>query len=332
MNMQIKLSLLVTVTAVILVSQATVAQLSSNNSSMPLTPEGYPDIQGTYTFRTITPLQRRSEFGEKEVLTEEEAEIWEEKENTFQNRDLVDPKVGGAGYPPGVISYNEFWYERGKEVVKDRRTSLIFDPPNGRRPAFTERALAKRLERREVSRLSIGVEARSVQERCIMGFNSGPPMTPSTYNNNVQLIQTKDHFIIVNEMVHNARIVRMHTDEHREFPRKWEGDSIGHWQGNTLVVETDFFLRATAFNGSSENMHLEERFTWVDENTLNYVFTVEDPTTWTQPWSASFPMRRIELPIYEYACHEGNYGLSGVLAGWRRLEQIAEQEARAVNE
>ena len=204
MNIRKKMTLLAILPCLALVCLAAVAQSAADTSVMPRTPDGHPDLQGTWTFRTITPLERRSEFGDKDVLSEEEAEAWEIKENTFQNRDLVDPSKGGAGYPPGVISYNEFWYERGDQVVGDRRTSLIIDPPNGRRPPFTEAALAKRVVQREISRLSIGVEARPVQERCIMGFNSGPPMTPGAYNNNVQFIQTAEYFIIINEMVHKS--------------------------------------------------------------------------------------------------------------------------------
>ena len=157
-----------------------------------------------------------------------------------------------------------------------------------------------------------------------MGFNSGPPMIPSAYNNNVQLIQTEAHVLIHNEMVHNVRPVKMDTSEHRDAPRKWEGDSVGHWEGDTLIVVTDNFARDTAFGNSSANMHLVERFWMIDADTLGYEFTVSDPSTWTESWTAMFPMRRAELPIYEYACHEGNYSMAGILAGWRRLEAMGQ--------
>jgi len=157
-----------------------------------------------------------------------------------------------------------------------------------------------------------------------MGFNSGPPMIPSAYNNNVQLIQTEAYVLIHNEMVHNVRPVKMDASEHRDAPRKWEGDSVGHWEGDTLIVVTDNFARDTAFGNSSANMHLIEKFWMIDADTLGYEFTVSDPSTWTESWTAMFPMRRAELPIYEYACHEGNYSMAGILAGWRRLEAMGQ--------
>ena len=181
---------------------------------------------------------------------------------------------------------------------------------------------------REAAELNLGVEVRPLSERCIMGFNSGPPMLPSAYNNNVQLVQTDDHVVIHNEMVHNARIVKMNTDEHLDHPRKWEGDSIGYWEGDTLVIETRHFAGATSFLNSSENMELIERFWMLDSNSLGYEFTITDPSRWTQPWTAMFPMVRTDEPIYEYACHEGNYSMPGIMAGWRRQEVEAEFNAQ----
>jgi len=161
-------------------------------------------------------------------------------------------------------------------------------------------------------------------ERCIMGFNSGPPMIPSAYNNNVQIVQTDDYFVIHNEMIHNIRPVRLTDTEHRDVPRKWEGDSVATWEGDTLIVETKNFARATSFGNSSANMHLIEKFWLIDANTLGYEFTLSDPGTWTAPWTVMFPMRRAELPMYEYACHEGNYSMAGILGGWRTLEALGQ--------
>jgi hypothetical protein len=283
------------------------------------TPEGRPDFQGTWDFRTITPMQRPAELGEKVILSVEEAEEFEAEENIRRDRDnFTDTSTTG--------DYNQFWYDRGHEILGDRRTSLIIDPPDGRIPAISESARTRQRQQAEARELTLGVEARPLAERCIMGFNSGPPMIPSAYNNNVQFVQTADHFVIHNEMVHNVRVVRMNADEHRSVPRKWEGDSIGSWEDDVLVVETNYFLRDTAFANSSENMRLLERFWLIDAETLGYEFTVEDASTWAAPWTAMFPMRRTVEPIYEYACHEGNYSLAGVLGGWRRLEQIAEQK------
>ncbi len=293
--------------------------LMAQSSDIPRTEYGVPDFQGTYTYRTLTPLNRPAELADKAVLTSEEAIEWQAFENRRQNRDLIIDYVGGAGYPPGVISYNNFWYERGIETIADRRTSLIYDPPNGRIPPTNAAGQKRRAETSEIRRLSIGPEARTLADRCLqMG---GLPMTSGAYNNNMQLIQTKDHIVIVNEMIHRARIIRIDS-EHHTRQLKWEGDSIAHWEGDTLVIHTQHFYQAQNGRGSSASMQLEERLTRIDENTLDYDFTMEDPLTWDVSWSARLPMRRIEDPLFEYACHEGNHGLPGILAGWRRYESM----------
>ena len=292
---------------------------------LPRTPDGHPDLQGTFTFRTLTPMQRPTELGERAVLTEEEAAEWAAFENRRQNRDLIIDSVGGAQYPPGVISYNEFWYERGDDTVVDRRTSLIVDPPNGRIPALTEEALQRRRDVSTMRELSLGPEARPYAERCIVTRTSGPPMQPGSYNLNVQFVQTSAYFMIMNEMIHNVRVVRMNK-EHRDGPSmNWEGDSVGHWEGNTLVIDTVNFWKGTAFADSTSKMHLVEKFTRTGPDSIQYQFTIEDPTTWIAPWTAVIPMRSMDQPIYEYACHEGNYGFHGVMAGIRRLQLEADQ-------
>lgn len=288
---------------------------------MPRTEYGAPDLQGTYTFRTLTPLNRPRELADKAVLTPEEAIEWQEFENRRQNRDLIIDSVGGANYPPGVISYNEFWYERGVETIADRRTSLIYDPPNGRMPAVNAAGQERRAKIAEARRLSIGPEARTLADRCLMSGGAGPPMVSGAYNNNMQLIQTKDHVVIVNEMIHRARIIRLDS-EHHTRQLKWDGDSIAHWDGDTLVIHTQHFYYDQNGRGSSASMQVEERITRIDADTLDYDFTIEDPETWDRDWSARFPMRRIDDPLYEYACHEGNHGLPGILAGWRRYESM----------
>ena len=291
----------------------------AQDAEVPRTEYGHPDLQGTYTFRTITPLNRPTELADKAVLTPEEAAEWEEYENRRQNRDLIIDSVGGAGYPPGVISYNEFWYERGSETIESRRTSLIYDPPNGRIPPFNEVGRERREEYRQMVFESAGPEGRTTVDRCITGFVGGPPMIPGSYNNNMQRVQTEDHVIILNEMVHSARIIPF-TDEHSDQQLKWEGDSIARWEGDTLVIHTQHFYHDYNLRGMSDQAVIEERITWVDENTLDYDFTVEDPLSWDEPWSARLPLRRSSDPVYEYACHEGNHGLMGILAGWRRYE------------
>jgi hypothetical protein len=292
----------------------------------PRTPDGKPDIQGTFTFSTITPLQRPEALAGKDVLTTAEAAAFEASENKRQNRDLFDPEKGAPslGYAPrsqgGVLSYNEFWYERGSQMTEDRRTSLIVDPPDGRIP-FTAATRARNAQRAANSaNFADSYEDRSLADRCILGFNSGPPMISSAYNNNVQIVQTPGNVVILNEMIHDARIIPTDGRPHGTIPR-WTGDSRGRWDGDTLVVETVNFRRETSLSGSSAATHLVERFTRVDPKTVKYEFTVTDPTTYTRPWTAVMPLRAIDELLYEYACHEGNYALRGILGGARAQEK-----------
>ena len=305
----------------VLAAPLLLSQTSAQSGDMPRTEYGQPDFQGTYTFRTITPLNRPAELADKATLTPEEAIEWEEYENRRQNRDLIIDSVGGAGYPPGVISYNEFWYERGVETIADRRTSLIYDPANGRTPPRNEIGRERGAAYGQMIFESAGPEGRTTVDRCITGFVGGPPMIPGAYNNNMQLVQTKDHIMILNEMVHTARIIRLDSEHHTK-QLKWEGDSVAHWDGDELVIHTQNFYHDYNLRGMSDKAMVEERFRWVDKDTLEYDFTVEDELTWDVSWSAKVPMRRAADPVYEYACHEGNHGLMGILAGWRRYESM----------
>jgi hypothetical protein len=300
--------------------------------TLPRTPDGHPDLQGVWEFSTITPLERPRGLGDKATFTAEEAAAFEREENRRLNRDLIDPAKGGAQYPPGgVVPYNEFWYDRGQSVVGSRRTSLVIEPPDGRLPPMTQAAQVRADARAAADRedqLGRGPadswEDRSVPERCILGFNAGPPMTPGAYNNNVQLFQTPGHVVVLTEMVHDARIVPVDGRPHLPSGlRQWKGDSRGRWEGNTLVVDTTNFYRETSLRGSDANMHLIERFTRTGADTLLYEFTVEDPSSWTRRWTAQVPMRRSQEALYEYACHEGNSGMTGILAGARALEKAA---------
>jgi hypothetical protein len=295
--------------------------LTAQSSEFPKTEYGQPDLQGTYTFRTLTPLNRPRELETMATLTPEQAAEWEAYERRRQNRDLIIDSIGGAQYPPGVISYNEFWYERGVETIADRRTSLIYDPPNGRTPSTNAIGQARRDEYGQMVFESAGPEGRTTVDRCITGFVGGPPMIPGSYNNNMQLVQTKDHIMILNEMVHTARIIRLDSEHHTK-QLKWEGDSIAHWEGETLVIHTQNFYHDYNIRGMSDQAVIEEHFTRVDADTLDYDFTVTDPLSWDESWSAKVPMRRAAEPVYEYACHEGNHGLVGILAGWRRYESM----------
>ncbi len=295
--------------------------LTAQSTSIPRTEYGHPDIQGTYTYRTLTPLNRPPELADKPTLTAQEAEEWAAYERQRQNRDLIIDSVGGAGYPPGVISYNEFWYERGVDTIADLRTSLIYDPANGRMPGLNAVGKERAALREEEVRMSAGPEARTLADRCLMSGGGGPPLIPGSYNNNIQIVQTKDHVMIVSEMIHRARIIPFAT-EHSTKQLKWDGDSIAHWDGDTLVIDTKDFYYEYNSRGTSEKMQLQERITRLDENTLDYDFTIEDPLSWDQSWSARVPLRITDMPLYEYACHEGNHGLAGILAGWRRYESM----------
>ncbi len=296
----------------------------------PRTPDGKPDISGTFTFSTITPLQRPDALAGKDTLTVQEAADFEASENKRLNRDLFDPEKGApsAGYAPraqgGVLSYNEFWYERGSQMTKDKRTSLVVDPPSGRIP-FTEATMKRNAEngRKSNSGFAESYTDRSLADRCIMGFNSGPPMVSSAYNNNLQILQTPGYVVILNEMIHNTRIIPTDGRPHGVL-RQYAGDSRGRWEGETLVIDTTNFLRETSLAGSTANTHLVEKFTRIDKDTIKYEFTVTDSTAYTRPWSVEMPLRRTDAQLYEYACHEGNYGLYDIMAGQR-----AQEKARA---
>jgi hypothetical protein len=295
----------------------------------PRTPWGDPDLQGVWDYRTITPLEQPSALAGKQVLTDEEAAKFEREENRRQNRDLIDPAKGGLLYPPGgVVPYNEFWYDRGNTVVGSKRTSLIVDPPDGRLPPLTsegqKRAAAAAAEERETQAgrpRADSYEDRPLSERCIV-LAGTVPMLPGAYNNNVQLVQTPGFVAILNEMIHEHRIVPLDGRPHVNADiRQWLGDSRGHWEGSTLVVDTTNFSPKTDFSGSGAGLHVVERFTRVAPETLEYTFTVEDPTTWTKSWTAMIPMKRNPDLIYEYACHEGNDSIVGVLRGARADEK-----------
>ena len=300
---------------------------------------GDPDLQGIWDFRTITPLERPAELGEQAFLTAEEAANLEQEvvdrnvelANRPARRTTVTESVDrGEDGAPGF--YNNFWLDRGTRTVGTRRTSLIVDPPNGRLPEMSpegrERTEATRAYRREHPADSW--LDRSAYDRCILGFNAGPPITPGGYNQNLQVFQTPDEVVLVTEMVHTVRVVPL--DGRPPLPdhvRQWSGDSRGRWEGDTLVIETRNFYDKRRWRGTTPDMTLVERLTRVDADTLEYTYTVTDPGTWTRPWTASIPMQRSDQPLYEYACHEGNYSMPGILGGARADEAKAAAEAAA---
>ena len=305
----------------------------------PRTAWGASDLQGVWDFRTITPLQRPEDLGDQEFLTAEEAANLEQEAVARDERLLLaDARKTEAG--GNVGAYNNFWMDRGTRTIGTRRTSLVIDPPNGRIPAMTAAGRARGAERRDYRREHPADSwlDRSTFDRCILGFNTGPPMTPGGYNQNMQVFQTEDHVVILNEMVHDSRIIPIDGSP-RTGIGSWTGESRGHWEGDTLVVESDNYTDKTgsfytivASYGSGESLHLVERFTRINPHAIQYGFTVEDPDMFTQPWSVSAPMTTDQVsrgvtagPLFEYACHEGNYALPNVLRGARLQEQLAAQ-------
>ena len=322
MSRQLSASLLV----IALLLQASIAAQAPTRAAKrwtpPRTADGAPDLQGVWNTSTLTPLERPAEFAGKPFLTEAEVAAYEQRMAVQNNRDRRDSSpqadVGGA--------YNDFWFERGSRVVPSRRTSLISDPADGRVPPLTAEAQKKAAERAEYRRLHAadGAEDLGLPVRCLLWPTAGPPMLPGGYNNNYQIVQGPGYVMIIVEMIHDQRIIP--TDGRPHLPkhvRQWMGDSRGRWEGTTLVVETTNFTDKTAFRGSGENLRLIERFTRSGPDEILYQFTVEDPASFTRPWSAELPMRRMDEQLYEYACHEGNYGMEGILSGARTDEAKA---------
>jgi len=274
-------------------------------------PDGHPDLQGYWYFGSATPLERPKEFEGKTFLTAEEAAAFEHR--TDEHRGDV------------LAVHAPEWLDYGKRMGTDRRTSLIIDPPDGRVPPLTPAARARVTARR--ARTQSGPadnpEDRPVQERCLV-FGAGPPLLPGPYNNNMEIVQTPGALVVLSEMIHDARVV---TLDRRAAPppaiRFWLGSSRGHWEGETLSVETTNFAEAVSFRGSDEHLRVVERFTLVGPDALRYEFTIDDPTAFTQPWSGAFTMSRTHDRIYEFACHEGNYGLMNILRAARAEEQPA---------
>ena len=294
------------------------------SSAVPRTEDGRPDLRGVWNFSSATPMERPETLAGKEVLTAEEAAQFEQE--IAQNRIAVDSISETAPLEARVAYEQAIWFER-KNTLDGRRTSLIVDPPDGRIPPVSAEGQA-RIDRIQAARdcAPRGPEDRNNAERCLMGFNSGPPMEPSAYNNNVQIFQTPDHVLMLNEMVHNARFVPLDARPHLPASlRQWSGDSRARWEGDTLVVETTNFLRETALDGSSEDMHLVERFTRLDADRLLYQFTVSDPATWADSWTAQVQMTNTDELLYEYACHEGNYSMTTALNGARALDVNASE-------
>jgi len=287
----------------------------------PKTPDGVPDIQGIFTNSNVTPLERPKDLGSKEFFTKEEADAYAKKELA---RNVEPAKPAPGTYADVHYSMAQFGLEKNQSKVSATiRTSLIVGP-EGRVPPMLPEA-QKRVAARQAANKGHefdGPENRGLSERCILWAAEGPPMLPIGYNSNLQIVQGPGYVAIMQEMIHDVRIIPTDGRPHvASTVRELMGDSRGHWEGNTLVVDTTNFTDRTAFRGSSENLHVVERFTRTDADTVLYQFTVDDQSTWAQPWSAEVPMTKIDGPIFEYACHEGNYGMPNNLTGARAEEK-----------
>ena len=334
-------ALVASVPAIHLSGQSASTAKGSAAKPIPRMADGRPDLQGMWTNQTITRLERPAEFGSKLVVSDAEAAAWEKEYLKTQDKDRRD----GGKRADVERAYNAFFWDYGTELARvdgQKRTSLIVDPPDGKIPALTPEA-AKLIpgprpswgsaivgpdepENAPPSGLYENPEERPLAERCLLAFgsSSGPPMLPIAYNNHYQIVQTPTHLMILVEMVHDVRMIPLDGRPHGTI-RRWLGDSVGRWEGDTLVVDTINFKPQVSFRGSSEKLHVIERFTRTDANTILYKFTIDDPTTWTRQWSGEIPLRATDERLYEYACHEGNYGLEGVLRGARAQEKQSEE-------
>lgn len=289
------------------------------NYVVPRTALGQPDLQGVWSNAVITPLERPAELGDKAFFDEEEAANYEQARVNATNRD----QRTASAEADVLNAYNDFWWDSGTNVVATRRTSLIVDPPDGKIPARSPQAQARLAA--ATFRGTDSYEQVGLSARCIHWSIIGPPMLPGSYNNNYQIVQTEDYVLLLTEMGHHPRIIPLDAKAATPNVNQWLGLSRGKWDGDTLVVETTHFNGLATFQGSGENMHLTERFTRVADDVLLYEFTVEDPESFARPWTAQIPSQRVDGQMYEYACHEGNRGLTGVLTG-ARLNDAKEGE------
>jgi hypothetical protein len=325
---------MVSVASHIVGAQTASGGAAKKKAPAPIAADGHPDLTGTWDYRTVTPLERPNELAAKQELSDEEAAEYAQQTVQSRNQDRRD----GAGTDADVArAYNDFWWDRGTTVVGTRRTSLIVDPPDGRLPPLTPEGQQRVANDRRAGGTGTGgvdgrggradgPEDRPLNERCI---TFGIPRVSGAYNNNLLIVQSAGYVAIMSEMIHEVRMVPLDGRPHLPADhRQWLGDSRGHWEGQTLVVDTTNFTPRTNFRGSAGNLHLIERFTRLDADTVDYRFTIDDPATFTKSWTAAFPMVKNEGQIYEYACHEGNYGMFGLLSGARAQEKTAADAAR----
>ena len=288
--------------------------------------DGHPDLQGFWTNSTYTPLERPRNVN-KEFYTKEEALEVEKKAAEQEGEQTVPGTIADVHY-----DFTQFGLDRSQSThALNLRTSLIADPPDGRLPPLTPEGQKRAAERAEAAKL-VGrwdsAQSNDLDDRCIIFLGAGPPMLPAGYNSNYQIVQTPGYVMILFELSHDVRIIPLDSRPHvQRNIGQWTGDSRGHWEGDALVIETTNFNGKNPLRGSSENMRVVERFTRVDADTIQYKFTVEDESTWTRPWTADLPLKKTVGPLFEHACHEGNYGLYNTLVGARLEEKRAAEEA-----
>ena len=339
-------SLLAVIAVVALLLTPVVVLGQSTEQSTARTPWGHPDLQGIWTSSTYTPLERPDNLGDQQFLSEEELAglnelLTEEGVDPLRARSVLsasneDDRLERTRQTQENIHYdNSIWLrEEQPRQLTTTRTSLIVDPPNGKIPPMIATAEEREAMRRQESRwlvynispqLFASHQTRTLQERCLVWRHEGPPMLPASYNDLLQILQTEDYVVIMQEMrANNARIVPLDGRPHISSSiRQWPGDSRGRWEDDTLVVETTNFNEKVTFNGANVGLRVVERFTRIDDETIRYEFTVEDEATWASSWSAEFPLMKREGPLYEYACHEGNYDIRHILEGARNLDEAA---------
>lgn len=326
----------------VLAAQLVMAATPNAAWQVPRTPDGRPDLQGIWSNGTQMPLQRPPQLGEQRAYSAEEAAAREARATLSEQRNNSpsDPNRTAPSDGNLAAAYNTFWLDRGNATALingEYRTSMIIDPPDGQIPWLAEQErnpnqLARWLAASGVGAFD-GPELQTIGERCLLFFDfrtsnssAGPPMMPIAYNNNYQIVQTPGYVLIIAEMVHDARIVRIEAQHGPAVHRKWMGDSIGHWEGDTLVVTTRHLHPQQSHYGSSEGIVVTERFTRESQNQIVYQFTMDDPSVYRQTWTAEMALRArpAQERIYEYACHEGNYALQGILSGARVQERDAQ--------
>ena len=300
---------------------AQTARSSPRQWTAPRTPWGDPDLQGVWNNGTVTPFERPAQFENKELLTEEEAARYEKEMTTRQNADLRDGTRGTEG--DLARAYNEVWWEHGSKVVATRRTSIVVDPPNGKVPPLTAEAQRRAQRLAEARRKADTPDSwtdMTLRDRCIL--YRPLPNLPTNNNNNYEIVQTPGQVAILQEEIHETRIIPLDGSPHlHSSVRQWLGDPRGHWEGNTLVVDTTNFTGETDFRGAGRDLHLVERWTRKADDRIDYEFTVEDATAWARPWSGAYTFWKNSGLLYEYACHEGNLALKHILESARAAEK-----------